>query len=101
MTLNHPSKDNVGSNPTSPATKMKKFLLSDQVCHHCNGFGVFKEKYSAYRIRVHFQDYDNWHFLDDEYMNLDDAVWTALEMKHGNDGVLFEVVKPNGEIVSV
>lgn len=80
---------------------MKKFLLGDNICSHCGGFGVLKEKFSSFRIRIHFPNDGDWHFLDDNYMSLDDAMWSAIDMRHGDEGILFEIVTPNGEIVAV
>ncbi|HLG26566.1 MAG TPA: hypothetical protein VI423_02150 [Paenisporosarcina sp.] len=79
---------------------MKKFLLNDQACPYCDGYGALKAKHSMYRVRVRFPN-DTWHFLDETYQSYDDAVWNVIEMKHGDADVEFEIVAPTGEIFSI
>ena len=77
-----------------------KYLLSDDICHHCGGFGVFRITHPEYRVRVKFPK-DVWEFLDETYTSIIDAESNAVRMKDKNNDLECEVITPTGEIISV
>ena len=77
-----------------------KFLLSDEICSHCGGFGVFRITHPEFRIRIKFPN-EAWEFLDETFSSIIDAECNAIKMQFGNQNLECEVISPTGEIISI